>query len=110
MGLRPILLAVALLAGCTSQGTIERDQLSELAVGRTTSAELTTSWGPPLADSTLPDGRHVLTYRYIHMQTGPITSFVPGFGPIGSTTETMTGQVTLTFDLQGVLMSYTTTR
>jgi len=108
--LRPIFLAMVLVAGCTSQGTVERDRLSELAVGRTTSAELTTAWGPPLADSTLPDGRHVLTYRYIHMQTGPITTIVPGFGPVGSTTDTSTGRVTLTFDLQGVLMAYTVTR
>jgi hypothetical protein len=110
MRFRPILAAAVLLAGCASQGTIERDQVSELAVGRTTSAELATAWGPPLADSTLPDGRHVLTYRYIHMQTGPITTVVPGFGPIGSTTDTVTGQVALTFDLQGVLMSYVMTR
>lgn len=110
MRLRPILLAAVLLAGCTSEGTIESDKVSELTVGRTTSAELTTSWGPPLGDVTLPDGRHVLTYRYVHMQTGPITSIVPGFGPVGSTTDTTTGRVTLTFDLQGVLMDYATTR
>lgn len=110
MRFRPMLVAAVLLAGCASQGTIERDKVAELAAGRTTSAELTSSWGPPLADSALPDGRHVLTYRYIHMQTGPITNMVPGFGPVGSTTDTITGQVTLTFDLQGVLMSYAMTR
>ncbi|MGH7125822.1 MAG: hypothetical protein ACREFI_15720, partial [Stellaceae bacterium] len=61
MGFRQILAAAALLAGCASQGTIERDRISELAVGHTTSAGLSTAWGPPLADVTLPDGRHVLT-------------------------------------------------
>jgi hypothetical protein len=110
MRLPTILLAAALLAGCASNGTIERDKLSELAVGRTTSAELASSWGPPLRDATLPDGRRELTYRTIHMQTGPIAAFAPGFGPIGSTTDTLIGQVTLTFDTQGVLMSYTYTR
>ena len=106
MRLWTVLLAAIWLAGCASQGTIQRDQLSELDVGRTTSAELATRWGPPLTDATMPDGRHVLTYRYIHMQTGAIASFAPGFGPIGSTTDTVTGQVTLTFDPQGVLLSY----
>ena len=102
-----ILLAVLWLAGCASQGTIDREQLSQLAVGRTTSAELAASWGPPLRDTTMSDGRHVVTYRYIYLQTGPIASFAgPGFGPIGSTTDTVTGQVTLTFDPSGVLLSY----
>ena len=93
------------LVGCASQGTIDRDRLSELAVGRTTSAALAGSWGPPLTEATMPDGRHVLTYRYIDMRTGPYT-FAPGLGPIGSTTDTVTGQVRLTFDPQGVLLSY----
>lgn len=110
MRLPTILLAAALLAGCASPGTIESDKLAELAVGRTTSAELVSAWGPPLAEATLPDGRRQLTYRTIHMQTGPITAFAPGVGPIGSSTETMTGQATLTFDAQGVLMSYAYTR
>ncbi|HXP74723.1 MAG TPA: hypothetical protein VN823_11310 [Stellaceae bacterium] len=101
-----ILLTAALLADCSSQGTIERDQLSELAVGRTTNTELAKSWGPPLRDATMADGRHVVTYRYIHLQTGPVAAFAPGFGPIGSTTDTVAGQVTLTFDQQGVLLSY----
>jgi hypothetical protein len=106
MRLWAILLAAFWLAGCASQGTIDREQLSQLAVGRTTSAELTTSWGPPLRDTTLSDGRHVVTYRYIYLQTGPITSFAgPGF-PIGGTTDTVTGQVSLTFDPGGVLLSY----
>ncbi len=110
MRLRPILLAVALLAGCAEQGTVERDRLSELAVGRTTTTELSSTWGPPLRDATMPDGRRVWTYRTIHMQTGPTTAFAPGFGPIGSTTDTLMGQVTLTFDTQGVLLSYAYTR
>ena len=101
------LAAALLLAGCVSQGTVDRDQLSDLAVGRTTAAELQRSWGPPLRDDTMPDGRHVLTYRYLHLNTGPLASFVPGFGPIGSTTDTVTGQLQLTFDTGGVLLSYT---
>lgn len=101
------LVASLLLAGCVSQGTVERGQLNELAVGRTTSAEIEGSWGPPLLDAAMPDGRHVLTYRYLHLQTGPVASFVPGFGPIGSTTDTVTGRVMLTFDPKGVLLSYT---
>jgi hypothetical protein len=101
-----ILPAVALLAGCASQGTIERGKLGELAVGRTTDAALATSWGPPLRGATMPDGRRVLTYRYIHIETGATASFAPGFGPIGSSTDTVTGQVTLTFDPRGVLLSY----
>ncbi len=105
-----ILLTSVWLAGCASAGTVDRDKLGQLAVGRTTDAELTTSWGPPLSGSTLPDGRRVMTYRYVWMQTGPTTSFVPGFGPIGSTTDTLTGQVTLTFDLHGVLQAYSYAR
>jgi hypothetical protein len=110
MRLRAMLLAVALLAGCEDQGTIERDQLSDLSVGRTTSTELTSLWGPPLRNATMPDGRRVWTYRTIHLQTGPIAAFAPGFGPIGSTSDATMGQVTLTFDDQGVLLSYTYTR
>ena len=100
-----ILLAAAIcLADCASQGTIPRDKLSDLAVGRTTSAELAIAWGPPLRESTLPDGRRVLTYRYI--ENGPTASPTRGFGPISSPTDTVTGQVMLTFDPQGVLLSY----
>jgi hypothetical protein len=110
MKLATILLAAALLAGCADQGTVERDRLSDLAVGRTTTAELAGAWGPPLRDATMADGRHVWTYRTIHLQTGPVVGFGPGFGPIGSTTDALMGQVTLTFDLQGVLLSYTYTR
>ena len=106
MRLWTLLLTAIWLAGCASQGTIDRDRLSELAVGHTTSTELAGSWGPPLTEATMPDGRHVLTYRYIDMRTGPFNSFAPGFGPIGSTTDTVTGQVVLTFDPQGVLLSY----
>lgn len=106
MRLCALLLTAMLLVGCASQGTIDRDRLSELAVGRTTSTELASSWGPPLTDAAMPDGRHVLTYRYIDLRTGPFTSFAPGFGPIGSTTDTVTGQVRLTFDPQGVLLTY----
>ncbi len=106
MRLWAIVLAAFWLAGCASQGTIDREQLSQLAVGRTTSAELATTWGPPLRDTTMSDGRHVMTYRYIYLRTGPIASFAgPGI-PIGSTTDTVTGQVTLTFDPSGVLLSY----
>ena len=104
------LLVATLLAGCVSQGTIERDRLSDLSVGHTTSTELASAWGPPLTDSTMADGRRVWTYRTIHMQTGATASFSPGFGPIGSSTDVLMGQVTLTFDTQGVLLSYAYTR
>src|SRR5262249_38830210 len=109
---RAMLLAAAWLAGCASQGTVERDRLSELVDGRTTQTELTASWGPPWRELTLQDGRHVLTYRTIHVQTGPAVGvgFGPGTGPTSSTSDTLMGQVTLTFDLQGVLLSYAYTR
>ena len=110
MRLRSILLAAALLAGCADQGTIERDRLSDLAVGRTTTTGLSSAWGPPLTDSAMPDGRRVWTYRTIHLQTGAGTGFEPGFGPIGSSTDALMGQVSLIFDTQGVLLSYTYTR
>ena len=110
MRFRPILLAAALLAGCSDPGTVESNQLSDLTVGQTTSAELTGLWGPPLRDATMADGRHVWTYRTIHLQTGPTAAFAPGFGPIGSTSDAVMGQVTLTFDDKGVLLSYAYTR
>ncbi len=110
MRLLPMLVLTAFLAGCADQGTIERNQLSELAVGRTTTAELTQAWGPPLRDAAISDGRHVWTYRTIDMQTGPITTMAPGFGPIGSTSETLMGQVLLTFDAKGVLQDVVYTR
>lgn len=106
MRLWTLLVAATWLAGCASQGTIERDRLHELAVGSTTSTELTRAWGPPLTEATMTDGRHVLTYRYIDLQNGPTPYFAQGFGPIGGTANAVTGQVTLTFDPQGVLLSY----
>jgi hypothetical protein len=104
MRLRTVLWAAIWLAGCAGHGTIDRGRLSDLAVGLTTSAGLTRAWGPPLTDATMPDGRHVLSYRYI--DNGWDSSFTWGFGPVGSPTDTVTGQVTLTFDQQGVLLSY----
>ena len=110
MRLWSILLLATVLMGCDNPGTVERDRLSDLAVGQTTTTTLAGDWGPPLRDATMPDGRRVWTYRTIHMQTGPITTMVPGFGPIGSNSETLMGEVTLTFDKEGVLLSYAYTR
>jgi len=112
MRLPTLLLVAGLLAGCADQGTIERDRLSDLAVGRTTTAALTTAWGPPLRDATMPDGRHVWTYRTVHVQTGPAVGigFAPGSGPTSSTSDALMGEVALTFDPQGVLLSYYYTR
>jgi len=107
MRLWTVLWAAIWLAGCAGHGTIDSGRLfSDLTVGRTTSAELTRAWGPPLADATLSDGRHVLTYRFI--DNGWTTGLQWGFGPVGSPSDTVTGQVTLTFDPQGVLLSYDT--
>ncbi len=110
MRLPAMLLTAGLLAGCAGQGTIDRERLSDLAEGRTTSTELARAWGPPLRDATMPDGRHVWTYRTVHLQTGPIVAFAPGFGPIGGTADPAMGQVTLTFDPEGVLLSFTYTK
>jgi hypothetical protein len=50
-----MLVTAIWLAGCASQGNVDRDKLSELAVGRTTSAELAGSWGPPLTKADRPE-------------------------------------------------------
>ena len=105
-----LLLVAALLAGCASRGTIERDQLADLAEGRTTSTDLARAWGPPLRDAEMPDGQHVWTYRTIHLRTGPTVAFATGLEPIGTGADAMMGQVNLTFDTKGVLQSYTYTR
>ena len=106
MRLWTLLVAAIWLVGCASHGTINRDRIFELAVGGTTSAQVTRAWGPPVREATLTDGRQVLTYRYTDLLNGPTPYFAPGYGPIGSTTNAVTGQVRLTFDPQGVLLSY----
>lgn len=103
------LLVAAWLGACTaSDDYIDNGKLSQLAVGRTTYSDVTTSWGQPARTSTLPDGRRVAVYPYIWLQTGAVT-FISGAGPVSSS-ETRTGEVTLTFDATGVLQSYAAPR
>jgi len=104
-----LLLAAIWLAGCAPQGTINRDQVFALTVGRTTSAQVTAAWGAPSRDVAMQDGGHVLTYHYIHIdltQSGPFATTSSEFGPLGNPSTTVTGQVRLTFDPRGVLLNY----
>ena len=104
-----VLLLAAWLGACTaSDDYIDNGKLSQLAVGRTTYSDVTTSWGQPTRTSMLPDGRRVAVYPYIWLETGAVT-FISGAGPVSSS-ETRTGEVTLTFDTAGVLQSYAAPR
>ena len=101
-----ILLTAIWLCGCTGtpEGYIDHGKLSQLNVGTTTYGQVTTAWGPPASTSMLPDGGRVAVYPYIWLVTGPVTS-IAGAGPVGST-DTRTGELTLTFDRASVLQSY----
>lgn len=105
-----VLLLVAWLGACTaaSDGYVDNGKLSQLAVGKTTYSEVTASWGQPTRTATLPDGKRVAVYPYVWLETGAVT-FISGAGPVSSS-ETRTGEVTLTFDAAGVLQSYAAPR
>ena len=105
-----VLLVAAWLGACTtaSDEYVDRGKLSQLAVGRTTYSDVTASWGQPTRASTLPDGKRLAAYPYIWLETGAVT-FISGAGPVSSS-ETRTGEVTLTFDAAGVLQSYAAPR
>lgn len=105
-----VLLVVAWLGACTAASDVyvDRGKLSQLAVGRTTFGDVTAAWGEPMRGGTLPDGRHVAVYPYAWLETGAVT-FIAGAGSVSSS-ETRTGEVTLTFDAAGVLQSYAAPR
>jgi len=100
-----LLLAIWLCA-CTNstEGYIDHGKVSDLVLGKTTYDQIATGWGAPMSSSTLPDGSRIVTYPYIWLVTGPVTS-IAGAGSVGST-DTRTGELSLTFDRAGVLQSY----
>jgi len=102
------LLAALWLSGCASHGTIYRDRLSTQTAGRTLSATVKAAWRPPWREITMQDGRHVLIYQYLDTdsENGTFGATRSQFGPIGSTTTPVTGQVRLTFGPQGVLLDH----
>jgi len=114
---RSILLACALVLALPACDTVfasfKPAQTSTLEVGKTTYDQTVSQLGKPTDESTLPDGRRLVTYIYrvqgqamqVPTTRGGVSAVRTSAAPSGVSTSNFQ----LTFDQSGVLQSYTWT-
>jgi hypothetical protein len=99
----------ALLSGCVSTGVkVDENQLTSFQKGQTTYAQVVARLGSPTSATLLPDGRRMIMYTYVQAQARP-ESFVPIVGAFVGGADSRSNVVSLTFDQNGVLETYSST-
>ena len=97
------------LTSCYAMGTkVETDRLTQFERGKTTYYDVVAALGKPTSMALAADGSRQLTYSYSQSQL-KWENFVPGLAMFAQGTTAETSQVTLEFDPQGILTSYTAT-
>jgi outer membrane protein assembly factor BamE (lipoprotein component of BamABCDE complex) len=105
--LLPIALAVS---GCTSTGVqVDENALTSFQKGKTTVNEVIARLGQPTSNILLNTGQRIIGYTYIQAQARP-ESFIPIIGPLVGGADSHFSNVSLTFDQNGILQSFSSTQ
>ena len=105
----PLFLGMALMS-CSATGTkVDADRLTQFERGTTTYAEVVAALGTPTSMSLAADGSRQLIYAYSQNQM-KWQNFVPVVAMFSQGATAETSYVTLDFDPQGLLVSYTATQ
>lgn len=101
-----IFIYALILVGCMSAGTkVERNQLSSFEKGKTTYSDVVAALGTPQVVTSQSDGKRSISYAY--SQASPnAASFIPFIGGIVGTTEGEVVMVTILFDTENKLESF----
>ena len=103
----PLTLA---LSSCTSTGVqVDERALTSFEKGKTTIADVVARLGQPTSNMLLNTGQRIIGYTYIQAQARP-ESFIPIIGPLVGGADSHFSNVSLTFDRNGVLESYSSTQ
>ena len=105
--LLPLTLAIG---GCTSTGVqVDESALTSFEKGKTTISEVVARLGQPTSNILLNTGQRIIGYTYVQAQARP-ESFIPIIGPLVGGADSRFSNVSLTFDRNGVLESYSSTQ
>jgi outer membrane protein assembly factor BamE (lipoprotein component of BamABCDE complex) len=105
-----LLIPVLLLAACVSSGVkVDPSKLAQFHKGETTYTEVVQKLGRPSQATVLPDGTKVITYTWVSAQARP-ESFIPIAGAFIGGADAENTVVSLTFDGDGILQTYTSTQ
>jgi hypothetical protein len=85
---------------------VDERNLQAFEKGKTTYQEVVTRLGPPTSNTLLGDGRRMIFYNYMQAQARP-ENFIPLIGPFVGGADARASLVSLTFDQNGVLQTYT---
>ncbi len=105
----PILFALA-LSDCTSTGAqVDEGALASFQKGKTTINEVVARLGQLTSNILMDTGQRIIGYTYVQAQARP-ESFIPIIGPLVGGADSHFSNVSLTFDQNGVLLSYASTQ
>jgi len=100
------LLALALLAGCTTSGVkVTEQQLAQLHPGQSTWGDMVAALGEPTATGFTSDANRTATYTFMKISTRPET-FIPYVGLFVGGADTKTDSVMLVFAQDGKLKNW----
>lgn len=102
-----VLLAVFALTACASSGTkVDQGKMSQFVKGKTTYAEVVQQLGKPTQNTINADGTRTIMYTYVQSQM-KASSFIPIVGMFMGGADSESTSVTLNFDKNSMLASYT---
>ena len=102
--------AALALGGCTSTGVqVDESALTSFQKGKTTINDVVAKLGQPTSNMLMDSGQRVIVYSYIQAQARP-ESFIPIIGPLVGGADSRFSNVSLTFDQNGILKTYSSTQ
>ena len=106
-----LLLPLALaISGCATTGVqVDESALISFEKGKTTINDVIARLGQPTSNILLNTGQRIIGYTYVQAQARP-ESFIPIIGPLVGGADSRFSNVSLTFDQNGVLESYSSTQ
>jgi outer membrane protein assembly factor BamE (lipoprotein component of BamABCDE complex) len=102
-----IFLAVFSLSACMSMGKkVDQETVSKFETGKTTYAQVVQQLGKPTQSTINSDGTRMAIYTYMQSQANA-ANFIPFVGAFMGGAQSENTTVTLNFDKNSVLTSYT---